>query len=141
MEYETLVAPFEREGSAIRGLARIFFEDSFIVNNVFVLSGKDTEFVAMPSYRTNQTDKDGRAVYQDACYPVTKEFREELYGNVLQQYREAKNKGVKEKVGEPKKEENEKKQEKSTRDKSSKVSKRTKKSVSKEDLSDKPLKR
>lgn len=53
MEYETLVTPFEREGSAIRGLARIFFEDSFIVNNVSVLSGKDTEFVAMPSYKTN----------------------------------------------------------------------------------------
>lgn len=141
MEYETLVTPFEREGSAIRGLARIFFEDSFIVNNVSVLSGKDTEFVAMPSYKTNQTDKDGRSVYQDVCYPVTKEFREELYGNVLQQYREAKNKGVKEKVDEPKKEENEKKPEKSTRDKSSKVSKRTKKSESKEDLSDKPLKR
>lgn len=98
MEYEILVTSFEREGSAIRALAQIYFEDSFIINNVSVLRGKDTEFVAMPSYKTNQTDKDGRSVYQDVCYPVTKEFREELYGNVLQQYREAKNKGVKEKV-------------------------------------------
>lgn len=141
MEYETLVTPFEREGSAIRGLARIFFEDSFIVNNVSVLSGKDTEFVAMPSYRTNQKDKDGRSVYQDVCYPVTKEFREELYGNVLQQYRKVKNKGVEEKVNEPKKEENEKKTEKKQGDKSLKTSRETKKSEAKEDLSDTPLKR
>ena len=141
MEYETLVTPFEREGSSIRGLARIYFENSFIINNVSVLSGKDTEFVAMPSYKTNQTDKDGRSVYQDVCYPVTKEFREELYGNVLQQYREAKNKDVKEKVNEQKKEEPEKKTEKKQGAKSSKSSKRTKKSESKEDLSDRPLKR
>lgn len=139
MEYETLVAPFEREGSAIRGLARIFFEDSFIVNNVSVLSGKDTEFVAMPSYKTNQTDKDGRAVYKDVCYPVTKEFREELYDNVLKQYREVKNKGVKEKVDE--KEKSDKKIEKKQGAKSSKTTKSTKKAESKEDLPDKPLKR
>ena len=136
-----MVTPFEREGSAIRGLARIFFEDSFIVNNVSVLSGKDTEFVAMPSYRTNQKDKDERSVYQDVCYPVTKEFREELYGNVLQQYRKVKNKGVEEKVNEPKKEENEKKTEKKQGDKSLKTSRETKKSEAKEDLSDTPLKR
>lgn len=141
MEYETLVTPFEREGSAIRGLARIFFEDSFIVNNVSVLSGKDTEFVAMPSYKTNQKDKEGRSVYQDVCYPITKEFREELYGNVLQQYREAKNKGVKEKVDEAKKEEPEKKTEKKQESKSAKSSDGKKKSEPKEELSDVPLKR
>ena len=95
----------------------------------------------MPSYRTNQKDKDGRSVYQDVCYPVTKEFREELYGNVLQQYRKVKNKGVEEKVNEPKKEENEKKTEKKQGDKSLKTSRETKKSEAKEDLSDTPLKR
>lgn len=95
----------------------------------------------MPSYRTNQTDQDGKSVYQDVCYPVTKEFREELYGNVLKQYREAKSKGVKEKIDEPKKEEPEKKQEKKQGAKSSKTSKGTKKKEPKEDLSDTPLKR
>lgn len=64
------------------------------VNNVSVLSGKDTEFVAMPSYKTNQTDKDGRSIYQDVCYPVTKEFREVLYGEVIDSYNTAKDRNV-----------------------------------------------
>ena len=75
------------------------------------------------------------------CYPVTKEFREELYGNVLKQYRESKNKGVKEKVDEKEKEETEKKTEKKQEAKSSKKTKGTKKSEPKEELADMPLKR
>lgn len=63
-----------------------------------------------------------------------------MYGNVLQHYREAKNKGVKEKVDEPKKNGAEKKAEKK-RGAKSKSSKGTKKSEAKEDLSDTPLKR
>ena len=75
-EFSVKVSPFEKEGSNIRGLARIYFEQSFIVNNVSTLQGKGKVFVAMPSYKTKQTDEHGKAVYQDVCYPVTKEFRE-----------------------------------------------------------------
>lgn len=51
-------------------------------------------FVAMPSFRTKQTDKDGRAVYQDICFPVTKEFRENLYGEIIETYKEEKAKEI-----------------------------------------------
>ena len=67
--------PFEREGSNIRGLVRICFEDSFIVNNGSVIKGKEKEFVSMPSYLTSKSGKDGKGQYQDICFPVTKEFR------------------------------------------------------------------
>ena len=89
-EFSVTVTPFEREGSKIRGLARIYFDDSFIVNNVSILQGKDKVFVAMPSYKTKQTDEQGKAVYQDVCYPVTKEFREKLYAEIVSQYEKAK---------------------------------------------------
>lgn len=89
-EFSVTVTPFEREGSNIRGLARIYFDDSFIVNNVSILQGKDKVFVAMPSYKTKQTDEQGKAVYQDVCYPVTKEFREKLYAEIVSQYEKAK---------------------------------------------------
>ena len=74
--FPVTVTPYEREGSNIRVLARIYFEDSFIVNNVNILQGKETVFVAMPSYKTKQKDENGKDIYQDICYPVTKEFRE-----------------------------------------------------------------
>lgn len=91
-EFTVSVTPFEREGSNIRGLARIFFEDSFIVNNVTILQWKDNLFVAMPSYKTKQTDEQGKPVYQDVCYPVTKEFREKLYAEIFATYEREKKK-------------------------------------------------
>lgn len=91
-EFSVKVTPFERSGSNVRGLARIYFDNNFIVNNVSILQGKDELFVAMPAYKTKQTDEQGKAIYQDVCYPVTKEFREKLYGEVMKTYEEEKEK-------------------------------------------------
>lgn len=90
--FSVTVTPFERDGSNIRGLARIYFEDSFIVNNVNIVQGREKLFVSMPSYKTKQTDEQGKAVYQDVCYPVTKEFREKLNAELIQQYEQEKEK-------------------------------------------------
>ena len=89
-EFSVSVTPYEKEGSSIRGLARIYFDDSFIVNNVSVLQGKDKLFVAMPAYKTKQIDEQGKAIYQDVVYPVTKEFREKLYSQIINEYDKAK---------------------------------------------------
>lgn len=91
-EFSVAVTPFEREGSSIRALARVFINDSFIVSNVSVLQGKNDVFVAMPSYKTKQVDENGKAIYQDLCYPVTKEFREKLYSAILDTYKKEKEK-------------------------------------------------
>lgn len=104
-KFSVTVTPFERQGSNIKGLARIYFDDCFIVNNVNILQGKENLFVAMPSYKTKQVDKNGKAIYQDVCYPVTKEFREELYAEIVNQYekaKEQKQEEVKEKAAEKK---------------------------------------
>ena len=80
------VTQYEREGSNIKGLARIYLDDKFVINNVTLIQGKENVFVAMPSYRTKQKDKDGKTVYKDICFPVTKEFRKKLYGEVIESY-------------------------------------------------------
>lgn len=89
-DFTVKVTPFEREGSNVLGLARIYFEDSFVVSNVSILKGKDKEFIAMPSYKTKQIGKDGKPQYQDVCFPVTKEFREKLYDTILEAYKQEK---------------------------------------------------
>ncbi len=89
-KFSVTVTPYEREGSNIRGLGRVYLEDCFIVNNVSILQGKDKLFVAMPSYKTNQTDEHGKPIYQDVCYPVTKDFREKLYTEIEGQHQKAK---------------------------------------------------
>ena len=89
-EFSVKVTPYEREGSNVLGLARIYFEDSFVIGNISILKGKEKEFVAMPSHKLKQAGKDGKPVYQDVCYPVTKEFREKLYDTILDCYRQEK---------------------------------------------------
>ena len=46
----------------------------------------------MPSYKTKQVDENGKPIYQDVCYPVTKDFREKLYNEIIAEYEKAKDK-------------------------------------------------
>ena len=98
--FKVSVVPFVKEGSNIRGLARVYFDDCFVVSNINILQGKEKVFVAMPSYKTKQVDENGKSIYQDICYPVTKEFREKLYGDIEKAYEEAKVKENEEKKSE-----------------------------------------
>lgn len=93
-EFRVAVTPFEKEGSNIRGLARIYFEDCFVVSNVSIIQGKEKEFVAMPSYMVKQNGRDGKSQYQDVCFPVTKEFREKLYDAIHDCYQQEKEKAM-----------------------------------------------
>lgn len=90
LQFKVSVNPYERQSSNIRGIGRIYFNDNFVVNNVSVLQGKENLFVAMPSYKIKQKDEQGKAVYHDICFPVTKEFRENLYGEIIETYKEEK---------------------------------------------------
>ena len=54
------MTPYERKGSNIKGLARIYFENSFIVNNINIVQGKEKIFISMPSYKTKQVDEQGK---------------------------------------------------------------------------------
>ncbi len=88
-DFKVRVTPYEKEGSTIRGMASISF-NGLAVNNVTIHQGKDGPFVSMPSYKTHQTDEQGKAVYKDICHPVTAKFRDRLYGAILQEYEKAK---------------------------------------------------
>lgn len=89
LEFKVSVIPFERAGSNMKGIERSYFNDYFVVNNVSILQGKENLFVSMPSYKTKQTDEQGKAVYQDVCYPVTKEFREVMFDAIMDAYQAA----------------------------------------------------
>ena len=43
-------------------------------------------------YKTKQVDEQGKPIYQDVCYPVTKDFREKLYNEIISEYEKAKDK-------------------------------------------------
>ncbi len=53
----------------------------FAIRGVKVVQGTNGPFVSMPSYKT----RDG---FRDVCFPVTKEFREQLNNAVLGAYQQ-----------------------------------------------------
>lgn len=95
-EFSVSVTPYEREGSNIRGLASIYLEDSFVINSVSIVNGRNGEFVSMPAYKASTKTKAGESLYRDIVYPITKEFREQLHGELLNVYHEKKEQQVKE---------------------------------------------
>lgn len=78
-------------------MGRIYLDDSFVISNVRMIEGKKGMFISMPDYRTDRI-KDGKPVYREIVFPVTKNFREKLYGEFEKEYaaEKSKSKGDKE---------------------------------------------
>ncbi|SEW00539.1 SpoVG family protein [[Clostridium] fimetarium] len=94
-EVTVSVTPYEREGSNMKALARVVLDDCFVINNVTVLEGRnENNFVAMPGYKTNQKDEQGKDIFRDICYPVTAEFRTKMFDALLVDYEKTVEKNV-----------------------------------------------
>ena len=44
----------------------------------------------MLRYKSSERDENGGVVYKDVCNPITAEFREELYGIILEAFEQEK---------------------------------------------------
>lgn len=90
LDFNVQVTPFQREGSNVRGLARVYLGQEFVVNHIAIIQGKNGEFIAMPNYKTKRVLEGNKPEYQDICYPITKEFRDILYGKIFEVYQQEK---------------------------------------------------
>lgn len=88
MEYSIQLNAVNKPDKNVRAFATLVFGDSFKVTNVAVIEGSKGNFVSMPSFRTKERDEYNNPVYKDVCNPITKEFREELYSDILKLYEE-----------------------------------------------------
>lgn len=85
-KFNVSVTPIDKENSHTKGLARMYIEDSFVVQNISVVEGKNGLFVSMPAYKNSRGD------YQDIAFPITKDFREKLFNSVLDTYKQEREK-------------------------------------------------
>ena len=106
LNFSVKVTPIERDDSSLRGIGRVFLNDRFVVGNVRLIEGEKGMFVSMPDYRTDRY-KDGKPIYREIVFPITKEFREKLFGAFEKEYAAEKTKSKEKADPEP-----EKKQEK-----------------------------
>lgn len=85
------VVPLENSGNGVEGIGRLYLNEDFVVSNITIRENKDGEkFVSFPSYKTNEVDEQGKAVYKDFAYPKDKSSRETISQIVMDAYKESK---------------------------------------------------
>ncbi|WP_088224637.1 SpoVG family protein [Desulfosporosinus sp. FKB] len=82
MKVDVKISSIRPEGS-VRAYASVNLNDCFAIRNVKVVDSSKGLFIAMPSYKA------GNGEYKDICFPVTKEFREQLNNAVIEAYNQA----------------------------------------------------
>ena len=92
MNYTVQVNEVKGKEGNIRAYANIVLDEVFKITNIAIIESQEKGqlFVSMPRYKTKLVDENNRPVYQDICYPITKEFREELYSAILVEYEKGK---------------------------------------------------
>lgn len=72
------------KGGKVRAFASVVFDDSFIVNDVRVIEGREGQvFVTMPARKT----RNGQM--RDIAHPLNSETREQIEQRVLEEYESA----------------------------------------------------
>ncbi len=72
--------PIEKEGSRLKAIAAIVFEEVFIVRDIRVIDGDEGLFVAMPSVQL----ADNR--FKDVCHPINTEFQDYISQVIIDEY-------------------------------------------------------
>ena len=68
--------------NSVLGFADVVIYESFRANGLRIMTGKNGQWVAMPSRKLSKPNKDGDE-YVDVFHPVTKTAREVLFKAVL----------------------------------------------------------
>lgn len=82
MKIDVKIGSIRPDGN-VRAYASVNLNDCFAIRNVKIVDSTKGLFIAMPSYKA------GSGEYKDICFPVTKEFREQLNQAVIDAYQQA----------------------------------------------------
>jgi len=69
------------EGSRMKAVASVTFDDEFVVHDIKVVDGDNGLFVAMPSKKVGDS-------YKDVAHPLTSEFRKKISDAIFEKYNE-----------------------------------------------------
>lgn len=87
LDIKVTVTPMQNQEGCLKANASIILNDVFKVTGIRIgISQKGNVFVSMPDYKTGRLDDNGKDVYQDIAYPVTRQFRQELYDEIVKEF-------------------------------------------------------
>ena len=76
----TNIKIFEGEWGKTKAMVTLEFDKCFVVSGFKIIEGNNGFFVSMPNV------KNPNGEYKDTCFPITKEFREEIIKTVLDKF-------------------------------------------------------
>ena len=87
LSIKVTVTPMKEQEGCLKANASIILNDVFKVTGIRIgISQKGNVFVSMPDYKTGRLDDNGKDIYQDIAYPVTRQFRQELYDKIVKEF-------------------------------------------------------
>ena len=87
MDVKVTVTPMKEQEGCLKATASILLNDVFKVTGIRIgISQKGNVFVSMLGYKTRRLDDNGKDVHQDIVYPVTRQFRQELYDVIVKEF-------------------------------------------------------
>lgn len=87
IDIKVTVIPMQDQKGCIKANAFVVFNGVFKVTGIRIgISQKGNIFVSMPDYKTGRLDDNGKDIYQDIVYPVTRQFRQKLYDEIVKEY-------------------------------------------------------
>lgn len=87
LNIKVTITPMKERDGCLKANASIILNDVFKVTGIRIgISQKENIFVSMPDYKTGRLDDNGKDVYQDIAYPVTRQFRQELYDEIVKEF-------------------------------------------------------
>ena len=73
----------QKENSRIRGFARVYLDDVFVINNIRIIEGEKGLFIAMPS----RPKANGE--FEDVAHPLNQECRSMFEREIFDAYEKA----------------------------------------------------
>ena len=89
------VYPVKKEGSKIKAMCQVTFDEEFVVKGIKLIKGDKGLFISMPNSKSINGE------YYDICFPITADFREEIQDAIIKKaknYKEDKKKKTSKKV-------------------------------------------
>ena len=87
MNMEVTVTPLKDREGCLKANASVIFNNVFKVTGIRIgISKTGNTFVSMPDYKTGKLDDNGKDIYQDIAYPVTRQFRQEMYEEIVKEF-------------------------------------------------------
>ena len=72
--------------SAVKANVNLTIDNAFVVKNLTIVQGKNGMFLNMPHHKSNEVGADGKAVYKDDAFPLSKNLRDKMQEAAIESY-------------------------------------------------------